>query len=70
MDWDPAKSDKLKKERGISFEEIIECRFVALEKHPKRSNQMNLLFEIEGQVWVVPCVVTNKEISIEKNQID
>lgn len=55
--WDPAKSKRLKETRGFSFEEIIEGKLIAAQKHPTRESQKILLFEYRMYVWVVPCVV-------------
>ena len=58
--WDEEKNKLLKKERGVSFEEILDSNFLGAEKHRSRANQMVLLFEHEKYVWVVPCVVDEK----------
>jgi len=55
--WDKEKNKFLKKERGVSFEEILNSKFLGAEKHQTRNNQIVLLFEHEKHVWVVPCVV-------------
>ena len=54
--WDLSKSEKLKRERGVSFEEIIQARLVGALKHPKRHHQRILLFEHNSYIWVVPYV--------------
>jgi len=54
--WDEKKSFKLKKERGVSFDEIVSGRFLGIEKSSSRSNQWLVLFEIDSYVWVVPFV--------------
>lgn len=58
--WDEEKNELLKKERGISFEEILNSTFLGVGKHQTRKNQIVLLFEHEKYVWVVPCVVEEK----------
>ena len=63
--WDPLKSDKLKKERGVSFEEILRLRFLGVQVHPNRAHQVVLLFEIEGYVWVVPAVAQGRELFLK-----
>ena len=60
--WSKLKNRTLKKERGVSFEEILETKFIGARRHPNRSNQLIMLFEYEKYIWVVPCV-------IEKNYI-
>lgn len=54
--WDDAKNKKLKKERGASFEEVISSRFIGVEEHSARTNQIVLLFEYNDYVWMLPCV--------------
>ena len=43
--WDEEKNKLLKKERGVSFEEILNSTFLGAEKHQTRNNQIVLLFE-------------------------
>ncbi len=50
------KSQELKNTRGVSFEEIIQTRFIAALKHPKKSHQNIMLFEYKNYIWVVPYV--------------
>ena len=56
MRWDEGKNERLKRERGVSFEEIICAELVAVLKHSKRGNQNILLFLHKGYIWVVPYV--------------
>ncbi len=58
--WDEKKNLKLKGSRRVSFEEILNSKFLGAEEHPKRKNQSVLLFEYKKYVWVVPCII-NKE---------
>jgi hypothetical protein len=54
--WDPLKSKRLKKTRGLSFEELLEERYITTKKHPKRENQLMMLYERKGYIWVIPYV--------------
>ncbi len=63
--WDEEKNKILKKERGASFEEILDSTFLGVQKHRTRDNQMVLLYEYEKYVWVVPCVVEDKYIFLK-----
>ena len=63
--WDEEKNKILKKERGVSFEEILDSTFLGAEKHRTRDNQMVLLYEYKKYVWVVPCVVEDKYIFLK-----
>jgi hypothetical protein len=63
--WDEEKNKILKKERGVSFEEILDSTFLGAEKHRSKSNQMVLLYEYKKYVWVVPCVVEGNFIFLK-----
>ena len=63
--WDNEKNKKLKKERGVSFEEILDSKFLGAEKHRTRKNQMVLLYEYNKYIWVIPCVVENEYIFLK-----
>jgi hypothetical protein len=54
--WNEEKSLKLKKERGVSFDEIVTGRFLGIEKSSSRDNQWLIVFEVNAYVWVVPYV--------------
>ena len=63
FDWDPEKNEQLKKERGISFEEIALLlgagHLWAVSKHwneQKYLNQRVFLVPIEGYIYAVPFV--------------
>jgi uncharacterized DUF497 family protein len=59
--WDDEKSARLKKERGISFDEvavlILQKKYVDIVKHPKRPGQRMFLIPINGYIHVVPFVM-------------
>ena len=68
FDWDPEKNEKLKRERGISFEEIALLLGVgsvwAITKHwntEKYPNQRIFLIPIDGRIIAVPFV-QNKDL--------
>ncbi|MCM2303146.1 MAG: toxin [Elusimicrobia bacterium] len=63
--WSSSKSEELKSERGVSFEEIILARLVGAKDHPSRPNQSILLFELQGYIWVVPYVIRDDEIFLK-----
>ena len=62
--WDEDKSAKLKKERGISLEEvatlILQKKYVNIVKHPKRPKQKLFLIPINGYIHVVPFVIDDQ----------
>ena len=63
--WDPGKSERLKCARGVSFEELIQAEFVGMLRHAKKPNQELLLFRHLGYIWVVPCVMRDREIFLK-----
>ena len=65
LKWNLLKSERLKKTRGISFEEIVQFKLVDVKKHPSKSHQKVLLFEHKGYIWIVPCVENEKEIFLK-----
>jgi len=50
------KSERLKRARGASFEEIINAQLVGIKRHPKRESQNIMLFKYKGYIWIVPYV--------------
>jgi hypothetical protein len=65
LNWSPLKNDILKKERGISFEEIaylIESgQIIGIEENPSRPNQKMYILEIENYAVIVPYVENDKD---------
>ena len=66
--WNAEKNEKLLKERGITFEEVVQKiasgTKVIETDHPnneKYPNQKILIVDIEGYAYLVPCVVTDEE---------
>jgi hypothetical protein len=54
--WSALKNDRLKKTRGISFEEILKTEFVLIMDNTKRENQKIMLFFHKKYIWAVPFV--------------
>ena len=58
--WDDEKDKKLKKERGISFEEIalliLDKKYTDILKHPKRPSQSLFILPVKGYIHAVPFV--------------
>ena len=63
--WDLLKSQRLKHTRGVSFEEIVYSKLVAVKRHPTRAHQNLMLFEHRGYVWVVPYVESGDAIFLK-----
>jgi uncharacterized DUF497 family protein len=68
-DWDKDKNEWLKKERGISFEEVVaalvEGKKLDSYKHPnleKYPNQEILVVKIDQYAYLVPFLEDNKKV--------
>ena len=69
LNWNSEKNEILKRERGITFEEIaylIESgQIIGIEENPGRSNQKMYILEIEDYAFIVPFVENDKEIFLK-----
>ena len=69
LNWNPEKNEILKRERGISFEEIayvIESdQVIGIEENPGHPNQKMYILEIDNYAIVVPYVENNGEIFLK-----
>ena len=63
--WNLLKSERLKKTRGVSFEEIIQAKLIAVEEHPKKRHQKIMLFDYKGYIWIVPFIETEEGIFLK-----
>ncbi len=71
-EWDSEKNDKLKKEREVSFEDILiivnENRLLDTINHPNKKkypNQKMFVVEINHYVYLVPFVEEGKKIFLK-----
>ena len=69
LNWSSDKNEILKRERGISFEEIaylIESgQIIGIEENPGRPDQKMYVLEIESYAIVVPYVESDNEIFLK-----
>ncbi|HOD12129.1 MAG TPA: toxin [Candidatus Omnitrophota bacterium] len=63
--WNPVKSQRLKRARGVSFEEIINTRLVDICRHPEKSHQQIMIFEHKNYLWAVPFVYDGSQIFLK-----
>jgi hypothetical protein len=56
LTWDPLKNEWLKRERGVSFEEMIQMPFLGMTTNHSRPYQKMLVYVFNGYIWVIPCV--------------
>jgi hypothetical protein len=59
------KNERLKRTRGVSFEEILGSELIGVKKHPTRKNQNIMLFKHKGYIWVVPYIVEGDHIFLK-----
>ena len=69
LNWNSEKNEILKRERGISFEEIaylIESgQVIGIEENPGYPNQRMYVLEIENYAIIVPYVEYDDEIFLK-----
>jgi len=65
LSWNKTKSARLKRIRGISFEEIIHSKCLGIEDNPARDNQKMFIFEYRGYIWAVPFVREGAEVFLK-----
>lgn len=63
--WSQLKSERLKRTRGVSFEEIIASKLIDIRKHPHNENQKMLVYKYKGYVWAVPYVIDGEVIFLK-----
>ncbi len=61
--WDPEKNERLKSERGVSFEQVVlhieRGSLLGVYEHPNKDrypNQQVLVVRIQDYAYLVPCV--------------
>ena len=63
--WSLLKSERLKKTRGVSFEEILNAKLIGIKRHPSRKNQNIMIFEYKRYIWIVPYVIEKDYIFLK-----
>ncbi|MBU0709240.1 MAG: toxin [Candidatus Omnitrophica bacterium] len=63
--WNPVKSARLKRIRGISFEEIIHAKLLDICDHPGRDDQQILIFDYKSYIWAVPFIIDSEGILLK-----
>lgn len=54
--WNILKSERLKKTRGVSFEDILKGKLIGVKKHPAKKHQNIMLFDYRQYIWLVPFI--------------
>jgi hypothetical protein len=72
FNYNQEKNLKLKKERGISFDEIISLIedgfLIDVMNHPNQEeypNQKIYLIDLDGYIWLTPFIQTDTEIFLK-----
>jgi uncharacterized DUF497 family protein len=72
IDWNAAKNEILKVERGISFEEVmdafLEDGLIDVIEHPnpvKYSHQKMMILNVSGYVYLVPFVEDEEKVFLK-----
>jgi len=63
--WSLLKSKRLKRTRGVSFEEIIHAELLGVRDHPSRDDQRILIYYYKGYVWAVPFIIDGDGIFLK-----
>jgi hypothetical protein len=63
--WNALKSERLKRPRGVSFEEIIASKLIDIRKHPNRENQKILIYQHKSYLWAVPYAIEGETIFLK-----
>jgi hypothetical protein len=63
--WNALKSERLKRTRGVSFEEIVSSKLIDIRKHPNKENQKILIYRYKGYLWAVPYVTDGDVIFLK-----
>ena len=63
--WNELKNERLKRTRGVSFEEIIQAKLLGIRKHQSRPDQKVYVFDYKGYVWAVPYVIAEDHIFLK-----
>lgn len=69
LNWDSEKNKIIKRERGISFEEIAWLiagdQIIGIEENPGHPNQKMYVLEIDNYAVIVPYVENDEEIFLK-----
>ncbi len=63
--WHFLKNERLKKLRGVGFEDILGWNHIQTLQHPLKSYEQIMLYERNGRIWAVPIVETEREIVLK-----
>jgi hypothetical protein len=66
ISWNPVKSARLKRIRGVSFEElVIDGKIIDIIDNPGRRGQKMYVFEYKKYIWIAPCVIEDETVFLK-----
>ena len=72
FNWNNEKNEKLRKTRGVSFEEVVlaieQRELLDILEHPNKNkykNQYTFVVKINNYVWLIPFVEAGNEIFLK-----
>ncbi len=63
--WSEVKNQRLKKTRGVSFQNILEGRVIEIVVHPSREKQRIALIAYKQYIWVVPFIEQGRKVFLK-----
>ncbi len=63
--WSSVKSQRLKRTRGVSFEEVLRGVLIDIIDHPNKEDQRLLLIDYREYIFVVPFAEKENEIFLK-----
>jgi len=63
--WNKNKNERLMRQRGVSFEELMAAEVLCARDHPGRHNQGILLVLFNDYVWAIPFVDDGGEMFLK-----
>lgn len=65
ISWNQTKSARLKRIRGVSFEDIFNGRLLDIRENPVHKEQHMFIFDYQGYIWAVPFVIDEQGIFLK-----
>ena len=63
--WNQTKSSRLRRIRGVSFEELFDGKLLDIRENPTHKEQQMLIFDYRGYIWAAPFVIDEQGIFLK-----
>ena len=63
--WSAEKDAKLRRERGVSFIDLLGARVIHTKDHPRKLHQRVIFVDYREHIWVIPYVNCDGEIFLK-----